>query len=52
MRLNERYAPAFEVGFVAFARIGGLTKIVGSAKPVLSITVKANFQPAAITRGE
>jgi HK97 family phage major capsid protein len=41
IRLNERYAPAFEVGFVAFARIGGLTKVVGSAKPVLSITVKA-----------
>jgi HK97 family phage major capsid protein len=41
IRLNERYAPAFEVGFVGFARVGGMSKIVGTAKPVLSITIKA-----------
>jgi HK97 family phage major capsid protein len=41
IRLNERYAPAFEVGFVGFARVGGMSKIVGAAKPVLSITIKA-----------
>jgi HK97 family phage major capsid protein len=41
LRLNERYAPAFQIGFVGFARIGGLTKIVGAQNPVLSITIKA-----------
>ena len=37
LRLNERYAPAFQIGFVAFARLGGISKQVGSQKPVVAL---------------
>jgi HK97 family phage major capsid protein len=40
IRLNERYAAGFQIGFVAFARLGGMSKQVGSAKPAVSVIGK------------
>jgi HK97 family phage major capsid protein len=42
LRLNERYAAGFQVGFVAFARVGGISKRVNTTvpSPLLNITIK------------
>jgi HK97 family phage major capsid protein len=40
LRLNERYAAGFQVGFVAFARMGGMSKMIGAQKPVISLIGK------------
>lgn len=40
LRLNERYAPSYEVGFVAFARIGGALTIPNTSNPpVIGISI-------------
>lgn len=41
IRLNERFATSYEIGFVAFARVGGLATIPNAAIPaVVAITIK------------
>jgi HK97 family phage major capsid protein len=39
LRLNELFAAGYEVGFVGFARVGGLATDAGT-HPVASITIK------------
>ncbi len=38
-RLEERYLPAYEIGFVGFCRIGGVATTAG-VPPVIGITIK------------
>jgi HK97 family phage major capsid protein len=39
LRLNERFAAGYEVGFVGFARVGGVATDAGT-HPVIGITIK------------
>lgn len=39
MRLDERYAAGYEVGFVGFARVGGVATKAG-VNPIVGITIK------------
>ncbi len=39
IRLNERYAASYEVGFIAFARVGGLATIPNAAIPAIQAIV-------------
>lgn len=39
IRLNERYAASYEVGFVGFARVGGLATIPSAANPAVQAIV-------------
>jgi len=39
LRLNERYAAGFQVGFVGFARVGGMSKNIGLS-PLLGIKIQ------------
>jgi HK97 family phage major capsid protein len=42
LRLNERYAPAYQTGFVGFFRAGGVATIPNSSNPpVVAITIHA-----------
>ncbi len=42
LRLNERYAAGFEIGFVAFARVGGISKaptLTTTPQPVIGLSI-------------